>query len=195
MDSAASVSRSGLFARAALGLGAVSAGAAAARGLATAGAAAGSSRDHEVLQFALGLEELQAAFYAAALKSGKLSGEVHEFAQTVGGQERAHLHYVRKALGSGAGPTPKFNFADALRDQKSFVAAAVSLEDTGLAAYNGQATNLSPHVLAEVGRVMSVEARHSSWIRSLAGRQPAPVAVDIPITAAQAHSQLKQYMA
>ena len=148
-----------------------------------------------MLQFALGLEELQAAFYAAALHAGKLSGEARQFAETVGSEERAHLHYVRQALGSGAGPAPAFKFGNALRDQSSFVAAAVSLEDTGLAAYNGQATNLSPHVLAEVGRVMSVEARHAAWIRSLAGQQPAPVAVDIPISAAQAHAQLKQYMA
>ncbi len=188
------ISRSGLLTRIGLGLGAVSAGAAAARGLAAAGASGKPTQDHEVLLFALTLEELQSAFYSQALNAGKLTGEVRQFAEVVGGQERDHLRYLRGALGSAAPPPPKFTFGDAITDQKRFLATAVMLEDTGLAAYNGQTTNLSAKTLKEIGKVISVEARHSAWVRSLDGRQPAPVAVDVPISAAQAHADLKSLM-
>ena len=69
------------------------------------------------------------------------------------------------------------------------------LEDTGLAAYNGQAANLSAPALADVGRIISVEARHAAWVRALAGKQPAPVAIDVPISAAQAQTALKGFIA
>ncbi|MBV9049077.1 MAG: ferritin-like domain-containing protein [Solirubrobacterales bacterium] len=177
------------------GLGAVSVGGAAAAGLATAiGAQSNSSRDHAVLELALTLEQLQATFYAEALRAGKLTGEPKEFAQTVGAEEQAHLSYLTKVSGSGARPQ-RFVFGDAVTDQAKFIATAVKLEDTGLAAYNGQAANLSPAMLADVGRVISVEARHAAWARALAGQQPAPVAVDVPISAAQAQAALKAYFA
>jgi len=189
------LSRAGMLGRVLAGLGAVSVGGAAAAGLATAiGAQSNSSRDHAVLELALTLEQLQATFYAEALRAGKLTGEPKEFAQTVGAEEQAHLSYLTKVSGSRARPQ-RFVFGDAVTDQAKFIATAVKLEDTGLAAYNGQAANLSPAMLADVGRVISVEARHASWARALAGQQPAPVAVDVPISAAQAQAALKAYFA
>ncbi len=193
---ALTVSRAGLLSRLAAGLGAVSLGGAAAAGLATAtGAQSGSSSDRAVLQFALTLEHLQATFYAEALRAGKLSGEPRQFAQTVGAEERAHVGYLSQAIGPGAAKAQQFQFGDALSDQASFIATAVMLEETGLAAYNGQAANLSPDALARVGRVISVEARHAAWARALAGEQPAPVAIDVPINASQAQKALRRFTA
>ncbi len=194
-DREARYSRAGILTRVAAGLGAVSVGGAAAAGLATAiGAQSGSSQDQAVLELALTVEALQAAFYSQALRAGKLSGEPKEFAQTVGGEEQAHLSYLAKLLGSGPKPQ-QYIFGDAVSDQSKFIATAVKLEDTGLAAYNGQAANLSPEKLADIGRVISVEARHAAWARALAGQQPAPAAIDTPITAAQAQAALKPYIA
>ena len=42
----------------------------------------------------------------------------------------------------------EFDFGDTLSDTKSFLDAAVALEETAVAAYNGQATNLTPKALA-----------------------------------------------
>jgi rubrerythrin len=193
---APTVSRAGLLSRLAAGLGAVSLGGAAAAGLATAtGAQSSSSRDRAVLQFALTLEQLQATFYAEALRAGKLSGEPRQFAQTVGAEEQAHVGYLSQAIGPGALKAQQFRFGEALSDQASFIATAVTLEETGLAAYNGQAANLSPDALARVGRVISVEARHAAWARALAGEQPAPVAIDVPISASQAQKALRRFTA
>jgi Ferritin-like domain len=46
----------------------------------------------------------------------------------------------------------------------------VVLEDTGVAAYAGQGTNiLQSAVLTAALSIHSVEARHAAWIRALVG--------------------------
>ena len=61
-----------------------------------------------------------------------------------------------------------------MRGQESFLDAATLLENTGVAAYNGQAANLTKKSLAAAAAIVSVEGRHAAWISSLAGRDPAP---------------------
>jgi rubrerythrin len=174
----------------------VAAAGAAAAGFASASSSGSlSASDVEILGLALGIERLQAAFYSEALRVGKLTGEVQEFATTVGRQEQAHVSYVLQTLGSGAPKASRFDFGQAARSNSSFIALAVTLEDTGLAAYNGQAENLSRATLAKVARVISVEARHAAWARGLAGKLPAPVPTDVPISAAQAMDAIKRYQA
>jgi rubrerythrin len=188
------ISRGGFFGRLALGLGGVSAGAAAARGLTTAaGSSSQSVHDREVLGFALQLEHLQAAFYAQALSAGKISGEAHQFAEVVGAEERGHLRYLEHLLGSGGGKQPRYNFGKRVTDQNTFLATAIELEEMGLAAYNGQAANLSPKRRGEVARVISVEARHAAWVRAIAGQRPAPAAFDLPISSAKAQAVLRRF--
>ena len=190
------VSRARLLRRSALGAGAISVGGAAAAALASAkGSPTLPARDREVLRFALMLEQLQAAFYSEALRAGKLTGEPRQFAEVVGGEEQAHLRYLRAELGAGAGPASSYRFADAVSTNARFVAAAVQLEDTGVAAYNGQAENVSRSTLRAVARVMSVEARHAAWARAMAGKLPAPSAADAPISASAAMQAIRPFMA
>src|ERR671935_773778 len=101
----------------------------------SAGAAPSRAQDQKIFNFALLLEYLQAAFYSEAVDHGRLSGEVREFAEIVSEHEREHVRYLQKALGSRARKRPEFNFGDATRDQQKFLAAAVLLENTGVAAY------------------------------------------------------------
>jgi rubrerythrin len=188
------ISRAGLLARTLLGLGSLSAGGAVALAAGSATRALGP-RDRAVLEFALTLERLQVAFYSEASGSSAITGEAHQFAQVVAAEERLHLAYLEKALGVTTGVAPRFRFGDALSSPGKFILAAVAIEETGVAAYNGQATNLSRRVLARVDRVISVEARHAAWARALAGLQPAPVAIDVPISATQAQAALRRYIA
>jgi rubrerythrin len=195
--SVTTVPRAAIIKRIAVSLGGLSAAGAAAAGLASASRSSGSSlssQDREVLEFALKFEQLQTAFYGQALRDGKLNGATKQFAQTVGGEERAHLHYLEQTLGSKAGSPPTFTFGDATTNNAKFIAAAVKIEDTGLAAYNGQAGNVSRATLRSIARVISVEARHAAWARSLAGQVPAPVPADVPITAAAAMRSIKSYL-
>ena len=52
-----------------------------------------------------------------------------------------------------------------------------------MATYNGQATNISKGTLAAAAKIVSVEARHAAWIRSIVGEPPAPDATDTPKSA------------
>jgi Ferritin-like domain len=153
---------------------------------ASANSSGSAATDREILTYGLLIERLQAAFYAAALAGGQLTGEARQFAQVVGAQEQAHVKYVSAALGTSAGASPRFRFGDSATDPAKFIATAISLEETGLGVYNGQAVSLTPTTLAAAARIVSVEARHAAWARALHGEDPAPVAVDVPITVAQA---------
>jgi rubrerythrin len=149
-----------------------------------------AAQDAEVLGFALELERLQEAFYAEALSSLDPDGELGKFTRIVGGHERAHREFIEKALGGSAKPAPEFDFGDTLSDTQSFLDTAVALEETAVAAYNGQATNLTPKTLASAATIVSVEARHASWARGLAGKEPAPRGSDRAIGAGRAQTEL-----
>jgi Ferritin-like domain len=141
--------------------------------------------DAQILNFALELEELQAALYAQALRNAGLTGELKQYAEIVGTQERAHAAFLRKTLGSSAKAAPAFDFGDAVTDPDRFARTARLLEDLGVAALDGQAPGLSKPSLAAVATIVSVEARHAAWIRDLTGEMPAPVAANPAETAAQ----------
>jgi rubrerythrin len=175
--------------------GAVAAGAGVAAGV-TAGPVedtdAQTDKDVEALQMLLLLEYTETAFYKEALERGALSGEIEGYAEAVLDQERQHLAFVKKALGSKAREAPKFAFGAATRDPDQFAATAAELEDLAVAAYNGQATNVSKPTLEAAATVVSVEARHAAWIRSIAGEPPAPDATDKPLTAAEVREGLQR---
>ena len=158
-----------------------------------AGAAAPSAaQDRKIFNFALLLEYLQAAFYSEAVDHGALRGEVRDFAEIVAGHEQAHVTYLRNALGSHARARPAFTFGDATRKEGKFLQAAVLLENTGVAAYNGQAPNLTKKALSAAAEIVSVEGRHAAWISDLAGKAPAPRAADPGAPAAAVVRTLQQ---
>ncbi|CAN5791719.1 hypothetical protein BH18ACT13_BH18ACT13_19110 [soil metagenome] len=133
------------------------------------------SQDVQVLNFALTLEYLEAAFYTQARN---LTGETREFARVVGAHERQHVAFLKKALGAKAVKSPTFDFGNTVTNQARFQATAVVLEDTGVAAYNGQGPRVTKPVLAAAGSIVSVEARHAAWIRDIVNQNPAPKAFD-----------------
>jgi hypothetical protein len=160
-------------------------------GFASLAASSPSKRqDVDVLSFALAFEELQADFYARALHGLGLRGDWLQFAQVVGAQERAHVAFVRRALGPAARPAPRLALTRVPSNVREFQHLAVVLEDVGVALYNGQAGNLTPRALAAAAEIVSVEARHAAWARDLAGELPAPVATDAPADAAQVKARL-----
>jgi hypothetical protein len=138
-----------------------------------ASSAPSPAQDARVLNFILLIEEMETALYAEALDRGRLRGELRRFAQIVGAHERAHVQFIRKALGAKARRRPALDFGSATSDPDEFTAAAITLEDTGVSAYNGQAANLTTGTLQAAAKVVSVEARHAAWIRDIAGRPPA----------------------
>jgi hypothetical protein len=185
--------RAELFKKAAVGGGSFLAGGVLFGGLPKLALAAPSARqDVEILNFALLLEYLESEFYIRAVAGGALSGELLEFATVVRDHEVAHVQFLQQALGSAANPKPTFDFGDTVTDAAKFVLTAIVLEDTGVAAYNGQGPRLTNGTLAAAATIVSVEARHAAWIRRIANAPsyaggaatyPAPVAFDAPATA------------
>lgn len=192
--SGAQVTRAGFIRRAAVGSGAMVAGGLVIAGMPSVALGKPSAKqDGEILNFALLLEYLEAAFYDEALSRGAIGGETKSFARVVGAHENAHVDFLREALGSSARKKPEFDFRDTTSDPDKFRATAVLLEDTGVAAYNGQGPRLTKGTLALAAQIVSVEARHAAWIRRITNgpdygsrrEYPAPVAFDKALTKRQ----------
>lgn len=138
-------------------------------------AQAGGMGDVDVLNYALTLEHLEADFYRVGRKLS-LSSDAAAVAKRFGAEESAHVEALRttiRDLGGKPVASPKFTFP--MRNERTFLALANTLEDTGVSAYNGAAPRIeSREVLAAAGSIVQVEARHAAAIRVMRGRRPAP---------------------
>jgi len=147
------------------------------------------SSDVDILNFALTLEYLEAAFYAQAVSAGKLTGEAKKFAAQVAKDEASHVAFLKGALGSKAVAKPMFDFKGTTGKQGTFLKTAMVLEDTGVSAYAGAAPLITnKKTLSAALSVHSVEARHAAWVRDIIGSGnaplPAPVAFDPALSGA-----------
>ena len=168
-------------------LGASLSGSLALLSLSAAGAdARQSTSDLDILNYALTLEYLQAAFYTEAERMKALRGRTERAAQTVGAVERAHVKAFQDLLGGKAAKRPSFDFQGVTEKPQAFLKTAVAFEDLAVAAYKGQATNLkADSALAAAVAIHSVEARHAAWMRYLFGANPARAAFDKPASKQQ----------
>jgi hypothetical protein len=151
--------------------------------------------DIGILNYALTLEYLEAAFYNEATannaKKSFLTGAAEQaFLKQTTADENAHVAFLKKALGSKAVAAPKVDFGGTTSDQASFIKTAVALENTGVGAYAGQALNISsPAYISAALSIWSIEARHASVAGLLLKPTPANIspngAFDKPKTAAQ----------
>jgi rubrerythrin len=152
--------------------------------------------DLTVVQFALGLEQLETAFYKAALARAGLNGDAKSLATEFGAHEADHaqaLNQLITQLGGKPEPAPKPKFG--LTDQASFLKLAVQLEDTGVGAYNGAAPAVkTPDLLATLGSIAQTEARHAAALRMAAGMDPAPAAFEKPLSPDQVKSAVQPFI-
>jgi hypothetical protein len=170
--------------------------------LAAPAMAAGSGRppasfgagDIGILNYALTLEYLERAFYNEATAKGKITnGKLKAFLKTVTRDERAHVTFLKKALGSKAVKEPKFNFMGIPSDPAKFAATAYVLENTGVHAYLGQAGNIKkPAYLLAAASIVTIEARHAGAIASINNAAIAPSGpFDTGFTAAKVLAAVK----
>jgi hypothetical protein len=166
-------------------------------GSAAARSGGSKANDIKILNYALTLEYLEAAFYAEAVRVGGYSGAVGTFAQTVASHEATHVAALKGVLGSKAVKSPNFDFKGTTRKWKTFLRTSKVLEDTGVAAYQGQAPLIHQNaVLGPAGAILAVEARHAAWVRDLlyAGKsvKPAPEAFSTPMSMSQVLAAVKK---
>lgn len=148
---------------------------------------------NDVLNYALKLEYLEAAFYNAGVASSlAFSATEKKYLVSIQGHENAHVTFLRGILGTAAvaqttqGTNGAYDFsggyntttntvtgtgpfATVLTNIDTYFAVAQAFEDTGVRAYKGQATNLLKNqvVLTAALNIHSVEARHAAAIREL----------------------------
>ncbi|QKJ30459.1 ferritin-like domain-containing protein [Mucilaginibacter mali] len=129
------------------------------------------SGDTGILNYAYALEQLEAAFYiqvALTPYSGITPTET-ALLTDIRDHEVAHREFFKAALGSNAigSLTPDFSSIN-FSNRTQVLAAAQAFEDTGVSAYNGAGYLIqSPDYLLLAGKIVSVEARHASYIRNL----------------------------
>jgi len=140
--------------------------------------------DLGILSYAYALEQLEADFYTKVVNATGFASTFNSTEQAVltdlYKHELIHRDFFKAAITgalTAAGldpsarllPTLEFkygtlNFSN--RDQ--VLATSKALEDTGVAAYNGAGRYITnPDYLLLAGKIVSVEARHASAIRSL----------------------------
>jgi Ferritin-like domain len=188
------ITRASFLKKAGLGAGALVGGGALIGAIPSLAMASGSAvkSDVAILNFALTLEYLEAAFYAEAVKLGNVGGSAGTFAKIVSAHENAHVAFLKGALGSAAVKKPTFDFKGTTADETKFKATAQVLEDTGVAAYLGQVGNIkSKAILSAAGSILPVEARHAGWIRDINGVSGAPAAFEGAKTKAEVLAAVK----
>jgi hypothetical protein len=119
--------------------------------------------DIGILNYALTLEYLEAAFYNECTKNKVAKGaQESAFLKTATADENAHVAFLKKALGSKATAAPKVDFGDATSKAK-WLPTSFALENTGVHAYSGQVLNISnPAYVAAAASILTIEARHAS---------------------------------
>ncbi len=138
-----------------------------------------ASQDLEIVNYALTLEYLEAAFYADVIKSGVVTDKkIAELAKTIGQNEQEHVDALLATamkLGKPA-PKPKTDFQSVIDGgPKMIIETAATVENLGASAYLGQAGRIkSKEILAAALAIHTVEGRHAAALNTLAGKSIVP---------------------
>ncbi|MGI8943828.1 MAG: ferritin-like domain-containing protein [Qipengyuania sp.] len=200
---------------------------AAAGGIGSAAHAQAAPSDVDILNFALNLEYLEAQFYFHAvfgegLPSSLLGGTgnqggvtggrkvnfsdrvVELYAREIAGDERAHVEFLRSALGSAAVAQPALDISanpdgafsaaaraagligpgqsfDPYANDENFLLGAFIFEDVGVTAFKGAAPLITNKTFLEAAAgILAVEAYHAGVIRTTLYRKglQAPALID-----------------
>ncbi|MCB7479748.1 ferritin-like domain-containing protein [Christiangramia sediminis] len=146
------------------------------------------SGDVGILNYAYALEQLEAAFYIQVRAGGYYAGapqEEKDLFDDLYNHEVIHRDFFKAAITAAAGeentlPDLEFDVSSVdFNSRDSVLATAMALEDTGVGAYNGAGDRIADATyLTLAGKIVSVEARHASAIRSLINPDSADFAGD-----------------
>ena len=141
--------------------------------------------DIGILNFALTLEYLEAEFYKEAKENDRkksfVKGDEQIFLDVTFRDEKAHVKFLKEALGKKAVSKPKFDFGKTTSDRKLFLKTSFALENTGVHAYLGQVANVKdPGILTAASTIATIEARHASVIGLLLKGDKEGIAPDGP---------------
>lgn len=163
-----------------------------------AAAAALGINDVDILQFALTLEWLEAAFYqqgfarfpATDFSALGLNERQIQDLLKVGKTEEEHVVLLQSAIAqAGVQPVQPCQYNFGFTDAAGMVATAAVLENVGVSAYLGAASLISAgSILTTAGSILTIEARHQTFIRAASGAIAIPQAFDTPLSPKQVFS-------
>jgi hypothetical protein len=106
--------------------------------------------------------------------------DIYAFLSIIRNHEQAHVRVLSSTIRSLGGTpisAPRFQFP--YNNVDEFIALAATLENTGVAAYNGALPMISSPALITAGAtIATVEARHAAYLNRLRGMNPFPDAFD-----------------
>jgi hypothetical protein len=147
--------------------------------------------DVDILQFALTLEWLEFTFYNQGFQQfgddqflalGLTSQQILDL-KSLGTSEGTHVTFLQSALAQQniqpVGPC-EYNFG--FTDAATMVATAGILESVGVSAYLGAAPLVTdPTILSAAGSILTIEARHETFVRAATGVTASPSPFDTPL--------------
>ncbi|RDI15801.1 ferritin-like domain-containing protein [Flavobacterium sp. AG291] len=157
--------------------------------------------DLGILTYAYALEQLEADFYTRVVNSNTFGSTFNSEEQSVltdlYRHEVIHREFFKAAISGVITnenqllPALEFDYGSlSFSNRTQVLATAKTLEDTGVAAYNGAGRYITtPDYLVLAGKIVSVEARHASAIRSLINPGSTDFAGDDVVTASNGLGQ------
>jgi hypothetical protein len=170
-----------------------------------AAAAALGLTDVDILQFALTLEWLEATFYqqgfakfpaADFLALGLEQNQIEDLLR-IGKTEEEHVVLLQGAIAqAGVQPVQPCTYNFGFTDAAGMVATAAVLENVGVSAYLGAAALVSSgSILTTAGSILTIEARHQTFIRAATKGIAVPQAFDTPLPPKQVFSLAAPFIA
>lgn len=127
--------------------------------------------DIAVLNYALVLERLEAAFWSEVVSNPYVDMEAAELEvlTEIRDHEIVHREFLMVALGPDAIGELEFDLSAVdFTSREEVLGAARTFEDLGVAAYNGAGQLIEDvNFLLVAGKIVSVEARHAATVRAL----------------------------
>jgi rubrerythrin len=158
--------------------------------------------DLTLLNYALTLENLEAAFYTQGLSQfssadfgnstfiqnfgSAIGGDVYSYLSLIRDHETQHVRTLQSLITSlGGTPVKPCTYSFGYKTADDFVMVAAVLENTGVMAYDGALSQITSSTLkTAAATIATVEARHASYLNLLTGVSPFPASFDTAATSA-----------
>ena len=149
------------------------------------------ANDVEVLNYALTLEHLEAAFYEMVPEfdfgMDPYGNSINDYLTVIGEHEAAHVATLTDVITQlGGEPVARAQYEFGVTDAQSFLATAATVENLGVSAYDGAGQFIQDTgLLTAAGSIVAVEARHAAYLNVITGTSPFPAAVETPLSPAE----------
>jgi rubrerythrin len=171
-----------------------------------------TTTDVTLLNYALSLENLEAAFYVQGLAQFSsvdfgnsvfiqnfgtvIGGDVYAYLSLIRDHEEQHVRTLQSVITSlGGTPIKPCNYNFGYKTADQFISVAATLENTGVMAYDGALSQISSATLkTAAATIATVEARHASYLNLLNGVSPFPASFDTAATSTAILAAAAQYI-